>query len=62
MIPGGSGAAAETAAAEEENAMPVPQVKVGPDGSIIVDEATTVIDTTQARWVHFEFGANFEMF
>ena len=29
--------------------MPVPQVKVGPDGQIIVDEATTVIDTTQAK-------------
>ena len=33
----------------EEDAMPVPQVKVGPDGSIIIDEATTVIDTTQAK-------------
>jgi len=34
---------------EVEGSMPVPQVKVGPDGQIIVDEATTVIDTTQAK-------------
>ena len=39
----------EKADEEVEGSMPVPQVKVGPDGQIIVDEATTVIDTTQAK-------------
>ena len=34
---------------EEEDAMPAPQVKVGPDGSIIIDETSTVIDTTAAK-------------
>ncbi|XP_069681897.1 nucleolar protein dao-5 [Periplaneta americana] len=35
---------------EEENmAMPVPQVKVGPDGQIILDEKSLVIETTGAK-------------
>lgn len=29
--------------------MPVPQVKVGPDGSIIVDDSSTLIETTAAK-------------
>ncbi|XP_034235599.1 proteoglycan 4 [Thrips palmi] len=34
---------------EEETAMPVPQVKVGPDGSLILDEQSLVIETTGAK-------------
>ena len=34
---------------EEEDAMPAPQVKIGPDGSLVVDETSTVIDTTAAK-------------
>ena len=29
--------------------MPVPQVKVAPDGSIIIDEASVEIETTAAK-------------
>jgi transcription factor TFIIIB component B'' len=46
-------AAAEDEA--EEDAMPVPQVKVGPDGSIIIDEATTLIETTAAKRAKEDF-------
>jgi hypothetical protein len=35
--------------------MPVPQVKVGPDGSIIIDEATTLIETTAAKRAKEDF-------
>ncbi len=34
---------------DEDDAMPVPQVKVGPDGSIILDEQSTLIETTAAK-------------
>ena len=34
---------------EENNQPPVPQVKIGPDGALIIDEASTVIDTTAAK-------------
>ena len=34
---------------EENQAPPVPQVKIGPDGELIIDEASTVIDTTAAK-------------
>merc|ERR1712223_1499836 len=34
---------------EENKAPPVPQVKIGPDGELIIDEASTVIDTTAAK-------------
>ena len=34
---------------KEEDAMPVPQVKIGPDGALIIDEASTMIDTTAAK-------------
>merc|ERR1711981_1510046 len=33
----------------DEEAMPVPQVKVAPDGSIIIDEASTMIETTATK-------------
>jgi len=39
----------ETPVEEEDNAMPVPQVKVGPNGEIILDEASTLVETTQAK-------------
>ncbi|PNF19462.1 hypothetical protein B7P43_G02346 [Cryptotermes secundus] len=39
----------ETAADEEDMAMPVPQVKVGPDGQIILDEKSLVIETTGTK-------------
>lgn len=39
----------DTPAEEEDNAMPVPQVKVGPNGEIILDEASTLVETTQAK-------------
>ena len=35
--------------APEDEALPVPQVKVGADGSIILDEASTMIETTAAK-------------
>ena len=35
--------------------MPVPQVKVGPDGSIIIDETTTLIETTAAKRAKEDF-------
>eukprot|EP00093_Oithona_nana_P009346 09346.XXX_223833_222253_1 [CDS] Oithona nana genome sequencing. len=34
---------------EEDEALPVPQVKVAADGSIILDEASTMIETTAAK-------------
>jgi len=34
---------------EDEGAMPVPQVKVAADGSIILDEASTMIETTATK-------------
>ena len=34
---------------EENEAPPVPQVKIGPDGALIIDETSTVIDTTAAK-------------
>ena len=34
---------------DETTTMPVPQVKVAPDGSIIIDEASTMIETTAAK-------------
>jgi hypothetical protein len=34
---------------DEEDTCPVPQVKVAPDGSIIIDEASTLIETTAAK-------------
>ncbi|XP_037071278.1 transcription factor TFIIIB component B'' homolog [Pollicipes pollicipes] len=34
---------------EPEDAMPVPQLKVGPDGSIVVDEQSLVVKTSQQR-------------
>lgn len=34
---------------EDDDAMPVPQVKVGPDGSIIVDDSSTLIETTASK-------------
>ncbi|KAJ9589314.1 hypothetical protein L9F63_017473, partial [Diploptera punctata] len=34
---------------EEDIAMPVPQVKVGPDGQIILDEKSLVIETTGTK-------------
>ena len=34
---------------ESRDEMPVPQVKVGPDGEIVLDEASTVIETTAAK-------------
>jgi len=34
---------------EDSNAMPVPQVKVAADGSIILDEASTMIETTATK-------------
>ncbi len=34
---------------DEEDKMPVPQVKVGPNGEMIIDEESTVIETTAAR-------------
>ena len=39
----------ESANEEEDEALPVPQVKVGADGSIILDEASTMIETTAAK-------------
>ena len=39
----------EKAEEEDNQAPPVPQVKIGPDGALIIDEATTVIDTTAAK-------------
>jgi len=34
---------------EEDGAMPVPQVKVGPNGEMIIDEESTLIETTAAK-------------
>eukprot|EP00088_Acartia_fossae_P047708 TRINITY_DN5179_c0_g1_i8.p1 TRINITY_DN5179_c0_g1~~TRINITY_DN5179_c0_g1_i8.p1 ORF type:complete len:1216 (-),score=348.11 TRINITY_DN5179_c0_g1_i8:626-4273(-) len=34
---------------EENNAMPVPQVKVGPNGEIILDESSTTVETTASK-------------
>lgn len=34
---------------EEEDAMPVPQVRLGPDGEIILDERSLVIDTSETK-------------
>ena len=34
---------------DNEESMPVPQVKVAPDGSIIIDEASVEIETTAAK-------------
>ena len=34
---------------DNEETNPVPQVKVAPDGSIIIDEASTLIETTAAK-------------
>ena len=39
----------------DEEAMPVPQVMVGPDGSIIIDESTTLIETTAAKKAKDDF-------
>jgi len=33
----------------EENSMPVPQVKIGPDGNIILDEQSLVIETSASK-------------
>lgn len=33
----------------EENAMPVPQLKIGPNGDIIIDEKSLVIETTSEK-------------
>nr|CAD7432996.1 unnamed protein product [Timema monikensis] len=38
-----------TSNVEEETALPVPQVKVGPDGQLILDEMSLVIETTGAK-------------
>jgi hypothetical protein len=40
---------------DDADAMPVPQVKVGPDGSIIIDESTTLIETTAAKRAKEDF-------
>lgn len=42
-------AAAAAAVEEEDNVMPVPQVKIGPDGNIILDERSLVIETTASK-------------
>lgn len=34
---------------DEEDAMPMPQVKIGPDGNIIIDEKSLVIETTASK-------------
>ena len=39
----------ETEVDGDDAPAPVPQVKIGPDGELIIDEATTFIDTTQAK-------------
>ena len=36
-------------AAEEDSNLPVPQVKVGPNGEIILDESSTLLETTAAK-------------
>jgi hypothetical protein len=40
---------------DDGDAMPVPQVKVGPDGSIIIDESTTFIETTASKKAKEDF-------
>lgn len=35
---------------EEDSAMPVPQVKVGPDGSLILDEQSIVSFSREIVW------------
>jgi hypothetical protein len=35
--------------------MPVPQVKVGPDGSIIIDESSTMIETSATKRAKEDF-------
>ena len=39
----------EVAEEEEDEKMPVPQVKIGPDGQIILDEESTFIETSAAK-------------
>jgi hypothetical protein len=39
----------------DDDAMPVPQVKVGPDGSIIIDESSTMIETSAAKRAKEDF-------
>jgi len=39
----------ESANEEDDEALPVPQVKVAADGSIILDEASTMIETSAAK-------------
>ena len=34
---------------EEDSALPVPQVKVGVDGEIIIDESSTMVETTASK-------------
>ena len=39
----------------EADAMPVPQVKVGPDGSIIIDESSTMNETSATKRAKEDF-------